>query len=301
MLGRDGAGQNSMKMRRSFWTDRPRHVTRQEYNRYSAMMIGTVASGGLGAILLISSVLGMTTWQGNELAELPEMSISEALNHKGEGTSPLKISGYLLASDPIPMPDEPELKVIKGELQISAKFRDSAETTNEVLYEWQEQVDGVMLSQDIKLQASTQAISVDVDLAQLPLRTDRRARAKLQYDGSSRTARPIAIEYQDQTFPLADLPTTRTVTPKVLRQYFPSGEKVTLIASIESGQTSTLVAPPGQELKILRGSETDIRKTGATARLMFGLISFVLLGGSYGLGTKTARLRQSFVVRSNQP
>ncbi|KAI9130598.1 hypothetical protein ON05_022720 [Acaryochloris sp. CCMEE 5410] len=290
-----------MKMRRSFWTDRPRQVSKQAYNRYSFMVFGTVVTGGLGAMLLISSVLGMTTWQGNELAELPEMSISDALNHKGEGASPFKISGYLLASNPISMPDEPELKVIKGELQISAKFRDSGETTHEMLYEWQEQVDGVMLSQVNRLQASNQAISVDVDLAQLSLRTDRRARAKLQYDGSSRTSRPIAIEYQDQTFPLADLPTTRTVTPKVLRQYFPSGEKVTLIASIESGQTSKLVAPSGQELKILRGSESDIRKTGATARLMFGLTSFVLLGVSYGLGTKTARLRQSFVVRSNQP
>ncbi|WP_236618882.1 hypothetical protein [Acaryochloris sp. CCMEE 5410] len=288
-------------MRRSFWTDRPRQVSKQAYNRYSFMVFGTVVTGGLGAMLLISSVLGMTTWQGNELAELPEMSISDALNHKGEGASPFKISGYLLASNPISMPDEPELKVIKGELQISAKFRDSGETTHEMLYEWQEQVDGVMLSQVNRLQASNQAISVDVDLAQLSLRTDRRARAKLQYDGSSRTSRPIAIEYQDQTFPLADLPTTRTVTPKVLRQYFPSGEKVTLIASIESGQTSKLVAPSGQELKILRGSESDIRKTGATARLMFGLTSFVLLGVSYGLGTKTARLRQSFVVRSNQP
>ncbi|ABW25677.1 hypothetical protein AM1_0628 [Acaryochloris marina MBIC11017] len=290
-----------MKMRRSFWTDRPRHVSKQEYNRYSFMVFGTVVTGGLGAMLLISSVLGMTTWQGNELAELPEMSISEALNHKGKGASPFKISGYLLASDPISMPDEPELKVLKGELQISAKFRDSGETTHEMLFEWQEQVDGVMLSQANRLQTSTQAISVDVDLAQLPLRTDRRARARLQYDGSSRTSRPIAIEYQDQTFPLADLPTTRTVTPKVLRQYFPSGEKVTLIASIESGQTSKLVAPLGQELKILRGSESDIRKTGATARLMFGLTSFVLLGVSYGLGTKAARLRHSFVVRSNQP
>lgn len=290
-----------MKMRRSFWTDRPRHVTRLEYNRYSAMMVGTVASGGLGAMLLINSVLGMTTWQGNELAELPEISISEALNHQGDRTSPLKISGYLLASNPLSMPDEPELKVIKGELQISAKFRDTEETTHEVLYEWQEQVDGVMLSQDNRLQSSTQTISVDVDWAQLPLRTDRRARAKLQYDGSSRTARPIAIEYQDQTFPLADLPATRTVTPRVLRQYFPSGDKVTLIASIESGPTIRLVAPAGQELKILRGSETDIRKTGATARLMFGLTSFVLLGGSYWLGTKTVRLRHSFVVRSNQP
>ncbi|WP_238549151.1 hypothetical protein [Acaryochloris marina] len=288
-------------MRRSFWTDRPRHVSKQEYNRYSFMVFGTVVTGGLGAMLLISSVLGMTTWQGNELAELPEMSISEALNHKGKGASPFKISGYLLASDPISMPDEPELKVLKGELQISAKFRDSGETTHEMLFEWQEQVDGVMLSQANRLQTSTQAISVDVDLAQLPLRTDRRARARLQYDGSSRTSRPIAIEYQDQTFPLADLPTTRTVTPKVLRQYFPSGEKVTLIASIESGQTSKLVAPLGQELKILRGSESDIRKTGATARLMFGLTSFVLLGVSYGLGTKAARLRHSFVVRSNQP
>lgn len=290
-----------MKMRRSFWTDRPRHVTRQAYNRYSAMMMGTIASGGLGAMLLVSSVLGMTTWQGNELAELPEMSISEALNYAGERTPPLKISGYLLASDPIPMPDEPDLKVIIGEIQVSAKFRDIEETRSEVLYEWQEQVDGVMLSQDTELQSSTQTIPVDVDVAQLPLKTDRTARAKLQYEGSSRTARPIAIEYQDQSFPLADLPTTRTVTPNVLRQYYPSGEKVTLIARIESGQTNKLVAPPGQELKILRGSETDIRKTGATARLMFGLTSFVLLGGSYWLGKKTARLRHSFVVRSNQP
>lgn len=102
-----------MKMRRSFWTDRPRHVSKQEYNRYSFMVFGTVVTGGLGAMLLISSVLGMTTWQGNELAELPEMSISEALNHKGKGASPFKISGYLLASDPISMPDEPELKVLK--------------------------------------------------------------------------------------------------------------------------------------------------------------------------------------------
>lgn len=290
-----------MKMRRSFWTDRPRHVSKQAYNRYSFMVMGTVASGGLGAMLLISSVLGMTTWQANELAKLPEMSISEALKHQGDRTPPFKISGFLMASDPVAMPDQPELKVLKGELQVSAQFRDSEATTNEVLYEWQEQANAVVLSTDARLQPSTQTISVDLDLAQLPLQTDRSARAKLQYDGSSRTARPIAIAYQDQTFPLADLPATRSVTPEVLRQYFPNGEKVTLVASAVSGQTNKLVAPPSQELQILRGSEAEIRQTGATLRLMFGLTSFVLLGGSYWLGTKTARLRQSFVVRSNQP
>lgn len=290
-----------MKMRRSFWTNRPRHVSKREYNRYSFMVFGTVVTGGLGAMFLISSVLGITTWQADKLAKLPEMSISEALKYKGEPTPPFKISGFLLASDPIAMPDEPELKVLKGELQVSAEFSGSEVVADEVLYEWRDQVDSVMLSENNTLQTSTHTISVNSDLAQLPVERDFNARAQLQYDGPSRTARPIAIEYQDQTFPLADLLTTGSVRPRVLRKYIPNGAKVTLIASVGSGAVSTLVAPRGQKLQILRGSEAEIRKTGASQRLMFGLTSFVLLGGSYLLGNMAVRMRHSFVVRSNQP
>lgn len=290
-----------MKMRRSFWTDRPRHVSKQEYNRYSFMVFGTVVTGGLGAMFLIGSVLGITTWQADKLTKLPEKSISEVLNYRGDPTPPFKISGFLWASDPIVMPDDPELKVLKGELQVSAEFSGSEVVADEVLYEWQDQVDSVVLSADNTLQASTQTILVNSDLAQLPVERDFNARAQLQYDGPSRTARPIAIEYQDQTFPLADLPATRSVKPRVLRQYIPNGAKVTLIASVGSGPVSQLVAPHGQKLQILRGSEAEIRKTGASQRLMFGLISFVLLGSSYFLGNMTARIRHSFVVRSNQP
>ena len=289
-----------MKMRRSFWTDCPRYVSRQEYNHYSTMLFGTVASGGVGAMLLISSVLGMTTWQANELADLPEMSIVEAINHQGGRTSPVKIPGYLLAPNPVSMPDEPSLKVLKGELTVSVKQRKQGASTSDVLYEWQDQVKAVVLATDSTLKSQTQHVPLDADLSQLPLHIDRHARARLTYESSSRTAKPIAVEYKDQTFPLSDPPPNRSVSPKVIRQYVPNGEPVTVIASVESGPGGgKIVAPPGLELQILKGSETDIRKTGATMRLMLGLTSFMLLGGSFYLGQKTARLRHSFVIRSN--
>ena len=110
-----------MPIRYSFWTDRPRTVRHRDYQNYLGLRFGTVVLGGIGLCILVMPVFGVTLQTSSDLAALPELSISDALSWDGDSNDPIKMEGFLPASNPYTMPDDDSLQVIRGELLVAAR------------------------------------------------------------------------------------------------------------------------------------------------------------------------------------
>ncbi|MEL7083333.1 MAG: hypothetical protein AAGM36_02430 [Cyanobacteria bacterium J06597_1] len=287
-----------MPIRYSFWTDRPRNVRHRDYQNYLGLRFGTVVLGGIGLCILVMSVFGVTLKASSELAALPGLSISDALSWDGNSNNPVKIEGFLLASNPYTMPDDDSLQVIRGGLLVVARGdRDADERVREELFRWERAANHVTLSDG----SSTIPLAFNLDI--LPLVEDRSARGRVLWAGDARRSQPLDVEYEAQIFPLT--PTiwngVESVFVDVTRRYLVQGEWVTIVAGLDtsSGQAQ-LVDPLGNRLQVYRGSEADILQTNQQARRSMGIVAILMLGGSYLLFRKAGEMYYQFEILSNQ-
>ncbi|MEM8717069.1 MAG: hypothetical protein AAGE92_15070, partial [Cyanobacteria bacterium P01_G01_bin.4] len=181
-----------MPIRYSFWTDRPRNVRHRDYQNYLGLRFGTVVLGGIGLCILVMSVFGVTLKASSELAALPGLSISDALAWDGNSNDPIKIEGFLLASNPYTMPDEDSLQVIRGELLVAARGDRDEERVREELFRWEHTANNVTLSD------GNTTIPLAFNLDTLPLVEDRSARARVLWAGEARRSQPLDVEYETQ-------------------------------------------------------------------------------------------------------
>ncbi|MGB2924677.1 MAG: hypothetical protein WBB82_05215 [Limnothrix sp.] len=291
------ARQHPKKIKYNWWTDRPRHVGHAEYQRFRLIVFGAIATGFLAVISVFFAVTGNGAKTAEELAELPSVSVAEAIASTKD-LDLAKLSGVLVAKNPPTMPDEPTLKVIRGEITLTARdeaVRDDV-TVKEVIFAWAEAAETIFLVD------GDQQIPVAIDLARFPFPSVKPAfdaKPRVQSEGaSSRVSKPVAIAYANQEFPL-DLARWANADNAFLeldRNLLRDGQAAVIVASVQDGK---LVEPSGDRLRIELGTEPDIRVDNQRRRLIFAIIWLPLGIISYFLAKYSYGLNQDFIRRSN--
>lgn len=292
-------------MRYQWFQDVPRNVTRREFQRLQFRNFCTAGLGLSAAMMAFASLSGLTMLTSKKLAEIDAMTIDDAVVYRGDRTDPIKLEGYLVADDPVTMPDEDSQKVIRGRVRLSARTdtnsgnADSSPPNQETLFEWEESAKSVFLSD------GDRRIPLAFGLAVLPMQeeVDDFSPRTIREGEYSRTSRPVAIEYAHQIYPL---PLEKwgqidSVFTDFDRQYLSHGQSVVVVASVEATpQGNQLVDPLGNRLQVLVGTEQEIHKQGQQMRVTFMILSIPLGVASFIVGRSAYRLRQEFVERSNQ-
>ena len=291
-------------MRYQWYQDVPRNVTRREYQRLQWLNFCTFGLGGMAAAMAIAAIIGLPLQSARQLAKLDSLTVEAALAHTGEDLDQVKIEGFLVAEEPLKMPDEASQSVIRGQIKITA--RDDVESSDAadapqtaVLYEWAETAEGVLLSD------GDRRLPLAFDLSLLPLidATDTDAPTIVYTDEPTRISSPVAIQYGDDTLPLplADWGEVDSVFVDFDRQTLPQGQSVVVVAGLAATpQGNQLIDPLGDHLQVLLGTEAEIRSAGQQTRLLFAVLCIPFGIGSWWVGRSAQTLRQEFVQRSNQ-
>ncbi|NJN49318.1 MAG: hypothetical protein HC805_05490 [Alkalinema sp. RL_2_19] len=192
-----------MKARYNFWNiDRPRNVSRRDYNHYQRLMMGTIVTSFFSFGAAILAITGAASQlQGTD--DLPVMSIAEAIKYgqeqaAGSRTDAVKLQGFLQATAPVTMPGTSDQRVIRGRILLKAESGVRDELMSETLFEWNESAPDVFFTD------GTSRLPIAFDIGQIPMQTDRRTTARVRYAGeNARTSKPVAIEYGEQIYPLS--------------------------------------------------------------------------------------------------
>ena len=293
------------RMKYQWFQDVPRNVTKREYNGYQLRVFGAMMLGMSSGLSAIAAIFGLTLQTSNELAAVEALSVKEAIAFEGDRLDLVKVEGFLVADNPPVMPDEDTRKVIRGRLKLVARGDSTSGTDasngplTETLFEWEDSATPVFLSD------KDHQIPLAFDLDILPMSDEsfgRRAKT-LDEGESARFSRPVAIEYNDQRFPLNPeiWGEEDSVFSDLEREVLPYGESVVIVAGLETTpEGPQLVDPLGDRLQVLIGNETEIRQQGEQARIMAGFWAIPLGAGCFLLSRSARRLRQEFVERSNQ-
>ena len=286
-----------MKARYNFWSDIPRNVTRREYEKYQLIVMGTIATSAITAITGFLALFGFNErLRGTN--NIPSMTVAEASNYqRGETTELVKLQGFLVAEDKLTMPDDQNLHIIRGRVVLKAEARQGDELIEDTLFEWEKEATKVFLS-DGKMR-----VPIAFDLAKIPMQDDHMARAKVRYVGkSSRTSKPVALEYAEKTYPLSDMfKEKNSIFPRVTRQFFPDGQSVVIFAAVESNPNGgQLIDPLGERLQVIKGTETEIMEEDSNMRIVYAFLSIVMGFSAYRLKKIQEAKWQEFVDRSNQ-
>ena len=286
-----------MKARYNFWSDIPRNVTRREYNRYQLMVMGTIATITISAMTAFLAISGFNErLRGTD--NIPDMSVTEASNYAGkQQTGVVKLQGFLVSDDQLTMPDDQDLNIIRAQVILKAEAGRSDDLVNETLFEWNQEATQVFLS-DGKIR-----VPIAFDLANIPMQDDRMARAKVKYKGeSARTSKPVALEYGEQIYPLSDILIEKgSVSVSLTRKFVPEGQSVVIFAVVEATTNGgQLIDPLGERLRVITGTEKEIRKTDTKMRIFYGLLSILMGVSAYYLKKIQGAKWQEFVERSHQ-
>lgn len=297
-----------MKARYNFWDiERPRNVSRREYQHYQLLIMGTIATTFFsigGAALAITGASNRL--QGTE--NLPLMSIAQAAQYGagkpvGTRSDAVKMQGFLQAAQPVRLPDAPDQPMLRGRIVLKAESGVRDELMSETLLEWEDAASEVFFTD------GTTRLPIGFDIANVPLQADRRARPRVRYAGeSSRTSKPVAIEYAEQIYPLSDqlkeaaaTSSQRQVSAKLNREFATDGMAVLLIAALETTPEGVqIVDPLGDRLKILPGTAQSIAENDVKSRVFMGAFGVVMGVAAYMLKKAQAAKWQEFVIRSNE-
>ncbi len=293
------------RMRYQWFQDVPRNVTRQEYQKLQFLNFGSICLGLSAAMMAFASVSGLTLQTSRNLAQIDAISIESARSYNGERIDLVKLEGYLVADNPPTMADDNAQKVIRGRIKLSARIDADSGTTDsespqkEILFEWEKTAKPVFLSD------GDRRIPLAFDLAVLPMKEDLGDLSpRTIRDGeSARTSRPVAIEYGDQIYqlPLEIWGEVDSVFTDFERQILPHGQSVVVVASLKTTpQGNQLIDPLGDRLRVLMGTEEDIRQQGQQMRVLFFVLAFPFGFASFIVSRSASRLRQEFVELSNQ-
>jgi hypothetical protein len=307
------------RMRYRWFVDRPRNVSRQDYDRYQLVLFGAVGLGVLTLGFLFSSIGGLTLSTSRDLAEIDGMTVEEALAYDGDSPDLVKVEGFLLAENPATMPDD-EQQVIRGRLQVIARepgsgsgdgsdtgsgaenadAADSAAVLQPVtLLEWEETTAPVWLSD------GDRQIPLAFDSTALPLPDDAGdvGPEYVREGDSARTSRTVAVQYGKDLLPLPQdyIDQGETVIVDVERAVLPQGASAIVVAGLEvTPEGNQLVDPLGDRLQISLGTEAEIREQGQHMRVMFFILAIPAGIASGVLWRSAMAMRQEFVILSNE-
>lgn len=295
-----------MKARYNFWSDRPRNVSRREYNHYQLMIMATIATSFFSLGTGILAVTGSANrLRGTE--DIPVMSLAEVMQSAADtpvGTrgAVVKMQGFLQAETPVRMPDAPDQAMLRGRILLKAESGLRDELISETLLEWEESAAKIWFTDGIT------RLPIAFDTGKIPLKQDRQARAKVRYAGEVRRfAKPVAVEYADQLYPLSDRLKARSeassrqrVSPRLTREFATDGMAVLLVAAVETtADGPQIVDPLGEQLKVLPGTEQSIAEDDVKTRIFMGGFSVLMGIVAYILKQAQAAKWQEFVIRSN--
>ena len=314
------------RMRYNWLVDRPRNVPRRDYERYQLMTFGAVGLGFLSIALLVGSISGLTLLASRELADIDGMTVEEALAYDGDSQDLVKIEGFLLADEPVTMPDDDGQQVVQGQLQVVARQpgrsddeadeSSDTETSDETaatpdtsdsaavppditLLEWEDTAEAVFLSD------GDRQIPLAFDPAILPLAEDL-GDIEPEYvreGDSSRTSRTVALQYGDERLPLpqAYIDQGETVIVDVERMVLSQGASAVVVAGLEvTPEGNQLVDPLGDRLQVSLCTEAEIREQGQRTRVMFFILAIPAGVASFFLGRSALAMRRDFVWMSNE-
>jgi hypothetical protein len=293
------------RIRYQWFQDVPRNVTRREYQGFQFRVFCALGLGVMAVMMAIAGLTGLTLKSSRELAAIDSMTIAEAVDYQGDRLDLVKLEGFLVADDPLTMPDDEGRSVIRGVLTIIARSsagsdtEDSEAMIRETLFDWNETATTVVLSD------GETHISLAFDLATLPLLDESQDfSADVVKEGdSARTNRPVAVKYGDMFFQLS--PATwgdvETVFTDLERQVLPNGQAAVVVASLVPTPTGNqLEAPLGDRLQVRLGTEQEIREQGQQTRVLFLVLCVPFGIASFLIGRSAHQLRQEFVERSHQ-
>ena len=295
---------SKQRMRYQWYQDVPRHVTRHEYQQLQWLNFCRLGLGGLAVAMAIAAIIGLPLQSARQLEKIESLTVEAALAYTGENLEQVKIEGFLVAAEPLTMPDEALQSVIRGQIKITA--RDDVESSDAedapqtaVLYEWAETAEGVSLSD------GDRRLPLTFDLSVLPLvdAMDTQSPTVVYTDEPSRISSPVAIQYGDETLPLplADWGKVDSVFVDFDRQILPEGQSVVVVAGLETTpQGNQIIDPLGDRLQVMLGTEAEIRSAGQQTRLMFAVLCVPFGIGSWLVRRSAQALRREFVQQSNQ-
>jgi hypothetical protein len=298
------------RMRYQWFQDVPRNVTRQEYRglhwRYFCSgFLGLFAAGAL-----VSAFTGVMMQTSRDLAKVNAMSVADAIDAEGDRHDMVKLEGFIVADDALPMPDDEAQRVIRGTLTLLARNGSSSDDDSdngddeplirETLFDWNNSASEVFLTD------GDRRIPLAFDLAVLPMDDaphDEFSPKVIKQGDSVRNQQPVAVEYGEMLFPLD--PTTwgeaDSVFTDIERQLLPEGQSVVIVASIDTGVPGNqLVDPLGDRLQVLIGTEESIRADSIRTRIMFVVVAIPLGIVSWIIWRSAQDLQAEFVERSNQ-
>jgi hypothetical protein len=293
-----------VRVRYQWFRDIPRNITYREYEQFQFRSFGAVSLGLTAAVMAIVSITGQTLQPAEKLSQIESLSIAEAISSEGDRPGPVKLEGYLVTDNPPTMPDDAARRVIRGRLRIIARgpseAGDSPEPLRETLFTWEETASQVFLSD------GDRRIPLAFDLAVLPMREETAGNPSprlLREGRSSRTSRPVAVEYGEQVFPLSPevWGQASSVFTDLERQVLPHGQSVVIVAKLASTpEGNQLVDPLGDRLQVSLGTEDEIRQQGKRMRRWFIFLAIPLGLASFMVGRSAYGMWQEFVERSNQ-
>lgn len=276
-----------------WWVDRPKNVSRREYERYNLVQFGTIALGGLSALCFIAALMNLFTLGSQPWGDAQPISVSDALSSEGDRT-PLMLQGRLITDPPSVMPDDPSLSVVAGDIQLTVSEEGLEPAT---LWQWRSPSENIFLEQDQK------RIPFKLDPTILPMEEDRFTRPDLIYEGESvRFRKLVAVEYNGDRYPLPEayLNLNETPTVNLNRQYFINGQNVVLVAGIDKKNGEAALVPPlGQQAQLWVGTPDGVASQKIKTipmLIIFGAGSAI---ACYFLSQKYFKLREEIVRKSN--
>ena len=295
-----------MKARYNIWTDRPRNVTHREYQRFQFLTMGLIATLFFGLGSGASFVMRVLDFlQPKE--PVPVLTVDEAAGYgqdvaESQRMELVQLEGYLVADAPEAMPDEPDLKVLRGRLLLEVEAGEGEAVIKETFLDWEYQAEEVFLSD------GQVRVAIAFPLEQLPMKKDLSPMPRLKRVGEIRNSKPAAIEYGDETYPLSEamkaaayeVTTGDGISAEATRAYLADGAAVVVQAGLEgTPEGGRLVDPLGERLSVELGTTKSIKEGNAKATIFSVLFAIGMMVLAFELQKKRAKLWQEFVARSN--
>lgn len=296
-----------MKARYNWWTDRPRNVTHQEYQQYQLLMMGLIVAifFGLGAgASFVMQVLDFL----RPKAPVPGLTVQEAASYGQDGAAQrmdiVQLEGYIVADAPESMPDEPELKVLRGRLLLEAEAGEGEALVQETFIDWEYQAAEVFLSDGVE------RVAIAFPLEQLPMKKSLSPMARVTGGGSrtSQTSQPVIIEYGDETYAPSEALKAAAyeasagngLSAEVTREYLADGAAVVVQAALEgTPEGGRLVDPLGERLSVELGTAKSIEEDHVKVTIFSLLFAIGMMVLAFELRKKQTKQWQEFVARSN--
>jgi len=289
---------NSQKMRRTILLDLPRNVTSREYAVYSLQwaLIFVALAGAAGSLL--ASLRGDAHRAVDALEQVPAMTVADA-GRSADAVPLVRIEAQLGASTTEVLPDDPEVTVVLGSIELIAKTTEAADGSSEaVLHRWEHVPDTLWLVDgDARLE-------LEVDLEQIPRTGARAPRGpERMTDGAgARLSRTVGYRYLDQEWPLPEeWGKVRSASARVERRYVPSGSPFVVVGRLAPGEGGAVLIVDGASGgSVNAGTLEEIRVASEKLgqRLRFAWLPLLMI--ALWLLRRVLQRRREFVRRSNE-